>query len=328
LPYIRRVHIAGAENQLQVYEPSGVTDMSTLNQVALTNGNTAQGIVPLDASGSPAFPKAAFQQDLIGNLRNGYADKTLISIIGRNSDVDNVLEDLWDGPTARYVFPTTALQMTAVSTSVNDRADGGTGVQLLLINYLDSQYNEKLTGVALNGVVPVDLSVDDIFRINRVFSYIVGYGGVASGNISIAAGGVTYAYMKAGDTTARQAIYTVPAGKTLYISQWKASSGSNGNRFCQATIEGGAIEGIRLPVGTFIPIDGMGTQNGSVSNTYPSPIPVPQCCDVRISVISDNASSNVQALGSLMGWLEDNTAVTFAETGLASLMGLVGGAGL
>lgn len=51
--------------------------------------------------------KPILQQDLIDNQKYGYTDKIRGFVFGRRSaSVQNVVVDLWDGPTERYVFPT------------------------------------------------------------------------------------------------------------------------------------------------------------------------------------------------------------------------------
>lgn len=243
------------------------------------------------------------QQDLIGNASNYYSNKTRWFVFGRAPDVDNVKVDLWEGPTTTYVFPTAAVQMTVVSSSANDAA-AGTGVRQVLIHYLDASYAVQSETVTLNGTTPVNTVATDILRINGVHAVSVGSGGVAAGNLSVANGGITYGYIKAGDNTARQAIFTIPAGKTGYISHWQTSSGAaSGQPFCQTTLLATTHDGI-MHSGVFLVQDEQGTQNGGITINFPTPIPVPAQTDIKLRVISNSATANAVALGTIMGWFE------------------------
>lgn len=250
------------------------------------------------------------QQDLIGNTHNYYPTKQRGFVFGRAPVVNNVRVDLWEGKDAggvaipTYTFPTVGQQMQVKSTSASDTA-AGTGAQKIHIHYLDSNYKVQNEQVTLNGVTAVNTVATDIFRINAVHVIQVGTGGVTAGDISIrnTAQTATYAYITAGLNTARQAIYTVPAGVTGYISHWQASSGSSGNHFCQIDLRATTHDGVLWP-GTFLLQDEIGSQNNGESVTFPIPIPIPAKTDVKMSAISDAANASVIALGAIMGWFE------------------------
>jgi hypothetical protein len=221
-------------------------------------------------------------------------------VFGRAPAVQNVRVDLWEGPTTTYVFPTSAVQMAVVSSSAADAA-AGTGVRQVMIHYLDANYAVQTVTVTLNGITPVNTV--NMLRINGVHSVAVGSGGAAAGNISITNGGVTYGYISAGSNTARQAIYTVPAGVKGYISHWQTSSGSSGSHFCQTILQAATHDDTLWP-GVFLVQDEQGTQNNGVAITFPTPIPIPATTDVKVSAVSDNPAANVIALAGIMGWFE------------------------
>lgn len=244
---------------------------------------------------------------LIDNANSGYSNRSFGYVFGRNTNVDNVQIDLWEGPTGVYVFPTVGQQMKFVSSSANDTL-AGTGIQKIHIHYLDSNYAVHTETVNMNGTTPVSTVATDIFRINAMHAYQVGSGGVAAGNISLTNTGatVTYAYLTAGMNWARQAIYTVPAGVTGYITHWQASSGSaSGNHFTQISLRATCHQGVLLP-GVFLLIDEVGTQDGGDTVNYDIPIRIPAMSDVKISAISDTSNANVTALGAIMGFFETN----------------------
>lgn len=242
------------------------------------------------------------QQDLIGSAINNYPTRTRGFVFGRAPAVQNTAVDIWEGPTATYVFPPAAVQMTVVSTNAADAA-AGTGVRQIMIHYLDVNYAIRTEYVTLNGITPVNTVATNIFRINSVHATAVGSGGVSVGNISITNGGVTYSYITAGSNTSRQAVYTVPAGVKGYISHWQTSSGSAGSHFCRSTIRATTHDDTLWP-GVFLVQDEQGTQNGGIAITFPTPIPIPATTDIKMSAISDNPAANVVALAAIMGWFE------------------------
>lgn len=248
--------------------------------------------------------KPALQQDMINNS-NSNQSRTFGYVFGRNPLVQNVRCDLWEGPTCLYVFPTVAQQMAVSSTSANDAA-AGTGCRTVYIHYLDGDHLVREEIVTLNGITPVNTVATNIYRINSFHCGTAGSGEAAAGAISLKNTGatVTYALLSAGLTTARQAIYTVPAGVNGYISHWQASSGTvTGTHFTQVAILATSHEGVYLP-GVFLLVDEVGTLNGSSNISLPIPTRVPAMADVKLSAVSDAANANAVVMGAIMGWFE------------------------
>lgn len=252
------------------------------------------------------FSQPFLQQDLIGNVAYPQLNRTRGFVFGRAPVVNNVRVDLWEGPTGTYVFPTVAQRMAVVSTSASDTL-AGTGMQKLMIHYLDANYAPQIEIVTLNGLTPVNTTATNILRINSVHATQVGSSGAGVGAISVTntGGTVTYGFISAGTNTARQAIYTVPANVTGYISHWQASSGSAGNHFCQISLRATTHDNTLWP-GVFLLQDEQGSQNNGGDFTLPIPIPIPATTDVKISAISDGVAANVIALGAVMGWFESS----------------------
>lgn len=254
---------------------------------------------------NPKTGKPTLKQDLIDNVNSGQTNRTFGYVFGRNSNIDNVVCDLWEGPTCQYVFPATAQQMAVVSSSANDDRGG--------YRSPDGSYSlprQQLRGPIGSGHLERDYPGPDrptnILRINSLHVQTVGSGGAAAGNISVtnAGGTVTYAYLKAGYITARQAIYTVPAGVYGYISHWQASSGAaTGSHFTTIEIKATSHIGVLSP-GVFQIVDEVGSLNNSIAITLPTPIRIPATADVKMSAVSDSSSADVQAMGAIMGWFE------------------------
>lgn len=247
-----------------------------------------------------------FDWGLIGNTQYGPANRTRGFVFGRKSVVNDTLVTLWNGPTNTYVFPTVGQQMRIVSTSASDTA-AGTGARTMHIHYLDSNYLPKEETITMNGTTPVNTVATDIFRINAMHVVSKGSSLTAVGAISLTnlAGTVTYAYQEANTNSSRQAVFTVPAGVTGYITHWQASSGSTGNHFCQIRLAATSMDGTSYP-DVMLVQDEQGTQNGGIAITFPTPLPIPAKTDVELFAISDNPNANVIAMGSIMGFFENN----------------------
>jgi len=260
---------------------------------------SATNPVPSWSVGAPLL-----QENLIGNASNYYPNKVRGFSFGRAPIVGNVLVDLWEGPTTTYVFTATPQQMRVVSTSAADTL-AGTGTQKVEIHYLDNLYVARTETVSLNGVTPVLTVATNILRINYYHSSQSGTGGISAGNISLTntAGTVTYGFIALGNNTAHQAIYTIPAGKTGYLSHWQTSSGSSTSHFCQTSIKATAHDGV-LNSGVFVTQDQMGSQNNGAVINFPTPIPIPGMADVKMMGICDASNANAIIIGAMMGWIE------------------------
>lgn len=141
-------------------------------------------------------------------------DSKALNIFGFNRTVGTAFETLWDDG-GNYVFPSSALVMSAVSSSASDTMN-------LLISGLDANYNEITETVTLAGTSAVQTTLS-FLRINSA----VILSGSNVGNISISNGGTNYAYISATLGTTQACIYTVPAGHSIYLFRIDCTSGTN-----------------------------------------------------------------------------------------------------
>jgi hypothetical protein len=136
------------------------------------------------------------------------------NIFGYNSAIGTSFVAAWEN-NVDYVYPNTALTMTAVSSSASD-----TQVTIRIIG-LDENYNIIATNTTLNGITPVTLSVP-FFRINDVITI----SGNAVGDVTIANNTTTYAKINAGTGKNQASIFTVPAGHEFHLYRIDAFCGS------------------------------------------------------------------------------------------------------
>ena len=191
-----------------------ITDTSGLKMSFVDQDGNAYGVRHVD--NKPRVSSMPYLYDIAEGSIPGHNS---FHKIGYNPDVDNLLEDLWSVG-GLYVFPTAGMQMEVVSSSnSDDGSPAGMGVRTVKLCYLDSNYIEQTEIITLNGTTVVPTVATNILRIQRFYTNTVGSSGVAVGNIDIRHLSNTpiYARIMTGYNSSRQTVWTVPAGKTLYI---------------------------------------------------------------------------------------------------------------
>ena len=214
--------------------------------------------------------------------------------------------EIWGGAAA-YVWPVTAAGMRVVSSSANDAA-AGTGIRTIRIYYLDSSYNEKITDVVLNGVTPVNTTATDIFRINRLRALTMGTGGVSAGTINVynLSTATIYSIIQPGYTISRDSIYTVPAGKNLFITSatfgiTKASTTGNAATFTLRANYDDILKTI-LPAGFFMPYAEINQLDGAFERSFELPLYFGPNVDIKMSCVPAQAATVCSC--AMRGWIE------------------------
>ncbi len=216
---------------------------------------------------------------------------------GYNIDVGTSSEDMWTyGGT--YVWPTAGgMQMECVSSGAQDTG-AGTGVQQVRIAYLTPTYTEASEIVTLSGATPVPTTATNIFRIQSFRAYRVGGNAVAAGNIDvrmIGGAATVYSRISPNFTRARNDCWTVPAGKTLYVTSLAFSSGSAaGNKNVLFTTRATYDDtcGCVLTPGTFfMAYHEIQSQDNSFVREIEIPTRLPATVDIKVSAVSDSAGA-------------------------------------
>jgi len=184
------------------------------------------------------------------------------------------------------------------------------GAMAVKIDYLDTAYAEKTEIVILNTTTPVALVNADTFRIQSFRVIAVGSKATAlnapGGNLTLRQNGaLTYSYITLGYTRARNSVYTVPAGKTLYVTSFSCSFATSGN----ANKEYGRIykrvniePATKFRTGTlFYPYTEVNIQNNTVQIIIDCPTKLPAKTDIKVSSVA-TASGAVTSV--LRGWIE------------------------
>lgn len=206
---------------------------------------------------------------------------------------------------AEYVFPTGVKTMTIVSNSDNDDGDPvGTGARTVTVYYLNGSYEEKSVTVTMNGQTSVQIGTD-VFRIQNVRVASVGDLNATAGILTIASGGVTYGYVRAGKTRARQCIWTVPYGKCLYVTSIAFSASNMGStkyaRFTtKATFDDKS--GLVLRPEFFLPFNEVGLMNSSYFRELNPPTKLPATTDLKVTCATNDTGTVITT--TLRGWTE------------------------
>ena len=264
-----------------------------------------------------AYPFIPYlQQDLVSS--GAYAQRTYVKVFGKSTTVGttSAYYDLWMGNTTVYRPPSTAISMQIVSSSTSDTS-GGSGVQQVTINYLDSSYNPQTIVVTMNGTTAVSLGVS-VLRVNKMYASTVGSTGYPVGNITLQnnAGTIQYAYIEAGRNSAQQVYFTVPANKTFYLSQWSVSAGPSANTTAKSSISQVVVRatawnsytltGANLgtnPTQGFLTADECGIVAGTQNYVLTDPIKIPAQTDVKMSVLDSSGVASI-VVGTFLGWYE------------------------
>ena len=160
-----------------------------------------------------------------------------INKFGENNDVaGDTYEDIWDGG-GNYPYPTTAT-ITHISQATDQvGTDGGATIEVqgLDTNWALVVQTADLDGTDTTTEVALGTALIRVFRM-KVLENII----LAADVSAVASGGATtYATILAGNNQTLMALYTVPAGKSAYMTKYYAS-------FTKSAVRDPAGVGIRL----------------------------------------------------------------------------------
>lgn len=204
--------------------------------------------------------------------------------------------------TTSYTFPSTATTMLVRSSSASD-ASGDTGARTATLYYLTTAFAESSTTFTLTGTTAVTVGTD-IYRVQNCRIATTGTNNAPLGNITIYSGSTTYGYISAGKTRMRQAVWTVPANKTLFVTQIAFScadqTAAKYARFMtRANYDN--LSGTVLARGLFMPFHEVVLNNTGYTSTLHPPTKLPATTDLKVSVSADSAAV---VTCSLRGWTE------------------------
>ena len=158
---------------------------------------------------SIVFPLAATLNRIGGHSR--------VAVYGHHPSPVTAGADIWEGSGA-YPFQAAATKLEILSANANDTA-AGTGARTFTLTGLDANYNSQSEVLTMAGVTPVQ-TVNSYLRVNGLILASGGSGQTNAGDVTlrVTGAGATQALVRAGYGYAKQAIYTVPRGFTLLVT--------------------------------------------------------------------------------------------------------------
>ena len=198
---------------------------------------------------------------------------------GYNGEIQNVEETIWDVG-GLYTYPSSAVTMTATSSS------GATDEDVeVTIQGVDTNYAELSETVTLNASGTAT-TTGSFLRVYRAF---VSGSTASDGNITIANGGTTYAYVSANDQQTLMALWTVPAGYTAYLFQLDTTA---------FTVQNNKVATIRMLTrelnGVFRTQNKFDLFEGSYHQDITCPKPIPEKTDIEFRAIADSSNADLR----------------------------------
>lgn len=232
-------------------------------------------------------------------IGHGATDKTVERAAGKKTGIGTGAYTLIESHA--FVQPAANTQMYLQSSSAND-ATAGSGIQLITIEYFSSAWGaRKKVNVIPNGLNQVTISVDDIYRIHRIYG---AEGHTAQGNITITnqAEGVLYGQIDQYHTFMERCIFYVAEGEKVTCTQAIVSSATTGGVQIRLFATEEDADGNTLTRGR-IPIeiaDGTSNVTFSVSETVSNPNN--KRISIGLSVTAAGTAANQSATGVLKGY--------------------------
>lgn len=181
------------------------------------------------------------------------------------------------------------------------------GAHAVEVQYLDGNYIEKREIIILNGTTVLPTVNVDLFRVNAFRVVAAGANKVPTGNLSIRhlANTPVYSYISAGFNRARNIMFTVPAGKSVYITDISggyATAGNANKEYGRITTRANIDPSTKFRTdNVFYPFTDSVSQNTTINSVLQCPTKLPSKTDVKCSVIS---SATGVVMITLRGWVE------------------------
>lgn len=266
----------------------GTRDDGTVADVIISNSNRLRTV-------SQPYEYALAEGDLSGHY-------SLLKFGTRTSVAAATPSLIWEGPTALYPYMSTAQQLQIASSAATDIA-GGTGIRTLIIQGLDASYNEVSETITMNGTTQVT-TVNSYIRIFRAYGETCGTSYTNDGTITIYdnAGTTVQGIINPGDGQTLMTMWTVPAGKTAFLSRGSVSTNSNKGARVSLFIR-------KIDSGTLYPwrIQYRGYLfSGGEAIDIKTPIALPEKTDIEIRINTPASAGTTSCGATFELWYEDN----------------------
>lgn len=184
-----------------------------------------------NAGGQPIIRTAGDNYSWTINISAGLVDGySYVEKFGMNTDVDSNKETIWDGGDI-YTYISTAETVAVTSSQPSKDNSTGTGARTVEVQGLNSAYEVVTETLTVGGAA----STTEFLRVFRAVVITAGSSGVNEGTVSITSSDTSTVLAQigvdgsganaAGRGQTFMALYTVPAGKTAYLTQWTVGAG-------------------------------------------------------------------------------------------------------
>jgi len=207
-------------------------------------------------------------------------NQSTIHGFGNHATVSTSLITVW-APGTLYVYPTSALIMSVVSTSASDTS-AGTGLRTILIDGLDINRVRITETVTLNGLTPVN-TVQGFFRINQVLGTTAGSVGTNAGDITVTNTGTTYSVITATEGRSQMALWSLPSTVAAHATGLNFSTGTGKSVEVQTWL--------RPPSGVWYKVGSTWVNSEAAQIILNPPTKIPRGSDVEFRAIATAAST-------------------------------------
>lgn len=290
---------AGTITSGSIVVTAGTITSGTIGMKYIDTGGTIHGFI--DNAGAPQI----CAQDYLQALAEGdIAGHTSWYKVGFTGTMTTTESDIWSkGGKYPFLSGTVGTAMRVSSSNALD-AIGSAGCNTVKISYLDRNYATAVETVNLGGTAYATTSATDIYRVNSFRVETAGGSACAVGNITLenATGGTVYGYITGGYTRGRNSAYTVPAGKSLYLTSIGYGYGCAANQvnYARMILRASQNDGVKTS-GIFHPLSEVIAANAEVVAKFDLPIKVVEKVDM---IVSGSATAAGIADVVVRGWLE------------------------
>lgn len=215
---------------------------------------------------------------------------TVVHKFGRNPAIGGAPETVWMGG-GLYTYLTVAAPVYVYGANAADGA-AGTGARTVTVIGLDSNYNEISETLTVDGTV----SQNSFLRVYRAFVASAGSVGTNVGDVTVSTGasgtgtilaqiGLIGTGTTFGMGQTQLALYTIPAGKTGYLTNWNVGAGVYNDSVTASLYTREIGNGL-----VFRNRDTMDVPGGFHQRIYQVPFALPEKTDIEVRAIASTGS--------------------------------------
>ena len=205
-------------NQVRYYGTAAEIQATSANKGDL--GYTPTGVEYINTDGATTWEPMSGLADANLAISSGLVPgQSVVNKFGSNEAVSDATEEvIWDGGGTSYPFPTTALMTKLVQATDEVLTDANATIEIqgLDANWALVTQTAELDGADTTTEVTLTTPLLRCFRM-KVLEDIV-----LAADVSVVAtgGGTTYATITTGNNQTLMCIYSVPVGKTAYMTSY------------------------------------------------------------------------------------------------------------